>query len=175
MKTEYLIDREVQQILGCLTDGNRLAVSVALHTGLRISDVLELKRKQLGKQFWVTEKKTGKRKQVGLPNVLLDEILIRSAGSEWAFPGIKPGTHRTRQAVWKDVKRAAAAYRIRVNAAPHSFRKVYAVDLLHKYGDVKKVQRALNHQSPTLTLVYAMADLSLQTRRSRRAAASRRS
>lgn len=174
MKTEYLIDREVQQILGLLTDGNRLAISVALHTGLRISDVLELKRAQLGKQFWVTEKKTGKRKQVGLPKVLLDEVLQRSTGSEWAFPGAKPGTHRTRQAVWKDVKRAAAAYRIRVNAAPHSFRKVYAVDLLHKYGDVKKVQRALNHHSPTLTLVYAMADLSLKTRRSRRAAASRR-
>lgn len=175
MTTEYLLDREVQQVLGCLTDGNRLAVSVALHTGLRISDVLELRREQLGKQFWVTEKKTGKRRQVGLPKVLLDELLLRSAGSEWAFPGAKPGAHRTRQAVWKDVKRAAAAYRIRSNAGPHSFRKVYAVDLMRKYGDIKRVQRALRHDSPSVTMIYAMADAALQSRRSRRAAAARRS
>lgn len=175
MTTEYLLDKEVQQVLGCLTDGNRLAVSVALHTGLRISDVLELKREQIGRQFWVKEKKTGKRRQVGLPAPLLNEILLFSKGSEWAFPGRKKGTHRTRQAVWKDVKRAAAAYRIKSNAGPHSFRKVYAVDLMRKYGDIKKVQRALRHDSASTTLIYAMADIALQSRRSRRAAAARRS
>lgn len=31
------------------------------------------------------------------------------------------------------------------NVGPHSFRKIYAVDLMEKYGDIERVQRALNH------------------------------
>ena len=42
--------------------------------------------------------------------------------------------------------------------APHSLRKVYAVDLLERYGDIGRVQRALNHSSIETTLIYAMAD-----------------
>ena len=31
-------------------------------------------------------------------------------------------------------------------------------DLLAKYGDIAKVQRALNHSGPSVTMIYAMAD-----------------
>ena len=165
MTTEYLLNREVDQVLGAMTDGNRLALKVELHTGLRIGDVLCLRQDQIGTRFWVTESKTGKRRQVGLPQSLVDEIRLFAGRSEWAFPGRKPGSHRTRQAVWKDVKRAAAAYRIKSNIGTHSFRKVYAVDLLAKYGDIDRVQRALKHSSPTVTLIYAMADKRLQQKK----------
>ena len=66
--------------------------------------------------------------------------------------------HRTRQAVWKDIDRTAKALRLPVNAGSHSMRKGYAVDLMHKYADLEKVQRALNHDNPTVTMLYAMAD-----------------
>lgn len=165
--TEYLLNREVDLVLGLLTEQNRLVVRVLLHTGLRISDVLELRTEQLKPHFWLTEKKTGKRRQVGLPTQLLSDIRAQ-AGEVWAFPGVNPGKHRTRQAVWKDVKRAADAARLTVNAAPHSFRKVYAVDLLEKYGDIERVRRALNHDNVIVTLIYAMADKRLTDRNMRR-------
>lgn len=38
MTTEYLLNREVEQVLGCLTDANRLVLQVCLHTGLRVGD-----------------------------------------------------------------------------------------------------------------------------------------
>ncbi|MEG0756191.1 MAG: tyrosine-type recombinase/integrase, partial [Oscillospiraceae bacterium] len=63
-----------------------------------------------------------------------------------------------RQAVWADVKRAAKAFRLPQNIAPHSFRKVYAVELLEKYGDIERVKRALNHSSVEVTMIYAMSD-----------------
>ena len=66
--------------------------------------------------------------------------------------GTKP---QTRQAVWKDVKRAAKAFRLPQNIAPHSARKVYAVQLLQEYGDIKRVKRALNHSSDAVTMIYA--------------------
>ena len=173
LKTEYLLQREVDKVLSALTPDNALVMRVALHTGLRVGDVLALKSAQLAPRFWVTESKTGKRRQVGLPEPLLSDLKNR-AGDVWAFPGATPEKHRTRQAVWKDVKRAARALRLPQNVGPHSARKVYAVDLLEKYGDLDRVRRALNHSSAAVTLIYAMADRQLQSRsRRRRSAAGR--
>lgn len=171
MKTEYLLQREVDQILDVLTPDNRLVMRVCFATGLRLSDVLTLKTAQLKPHFWVTEMKTGKRRQVGLPEPLLSDLKF-AAGDPWVFPGRDPAKHRTRQAVWKDVKRAAAAFRLPQNVGPHSARKVYAVDLMHKYGDIAKVKRALNHSSEAVSCIYALADMQLEAkyrkRRSRR-------
>lgn len=167
MRTEYLLEREVELVLDLLTYENRLVCRTLLHTGLRIGDVLLLKPEQLKPNFWITEQKTGKRRQVGLPEPLLSD-LREAAGAEWVFPGSDPRKHRTRQAVWKDVKRAAAAARLTVNAAPHSCRKVYAVKLLEKYGDIERVRRALNHGGIEVTLIYAMADKRLTAKGRRR-------
>ena len=154
-------------ILAALTPQNRLVMRTALQTGLRISDVLELRPGQLKPHFWVTERKTGKRRQVGLPEPLLSD-LKNAAGVRWVFEGRSPDHHRTRQAVWKDMKRAAKAFRLPVNAAPHSARKVYAVELLRKYGDIDRVRRALNHNSETVTMLYAMADRQREARARKR-------
>lgn len=167
MKTEYLVQKEVERVLDLLTYENRLVLRVLLHTGLRISDALQLQPHQLRPNFWITEQKTGKRRQIGLPEPLLSDLLD-SCGEYWVFPGTDPRRHRTRQAVWKDVKRAAAAMRLTVNAAPHSARKVYAVELLQKYGDLDRVRRALNHGGIEVTLIYAMADKLLTAKGRRR-------
>lgn len=167
MRTEYLLDREVGLILAALTETNRLVIRTALHTGLRIGDVLALTPDRLKPHFWVTEQKTGKARQVGLPEPLLTD-LKNHAGEWWVFPGRNPRKHHTRQAVWKDVKRAAQAFRLPQNVAPHSFRKVYAVDLLKKYGDIDRVRRALNHGSETVTMIYALADIQLAAKYRRR-------
>lgn len=173
MKTEYLLDREVDLILAALTETNRLVIRTALQTGLRIGDVLALKPERLKPHFWVTEQKTGKARQVGLPEPLLSD-LKNHAGERWVFPGRNPRKHHTRQAVWKDVKRAAQAFRLPQNVAPHSFRKVYAVDLLKKYGDIDRVRRALNHGSETVTMIYALADMQLAAKYKRRRRAAGR-
>lgn len=166
MKTEYLLRREVDLILAALTPKNRLVMRTALRTGLRVGDVLALRTAQLRPRFWITEAKTKKRRQVGLPEPLLSD-LREAAGAVWVFEGRSPEKHHTRQAVWKDVKRAAAAFRLPQNVGPHSARKVYAVELLEKYGDLDRVRRALNHSSPAVTMIYAMADRELMAKRGR--------
>ena len=160
-------------MLDLLTYENRLVMRTLLHTGLRIGDVLQLKPDQLKPNFWITEQKTGKRRQVGLPEPLLSD-LRESADAEWVFPGAAPGKHRTRQAVWKDVKRAAKAFRLPVNASPHSARKIYAAELMEKYGDLERVRRALNHNSESVTLIYAMADQQRRASDRRRARKGRK-
>lgn len=120
--------------------------------------MVALKSSQLASQFWITEQKTGKRRRVNLSSALLRQ-LRQQAGPEWVFSGAtSPHKHRTRQAVWKDVKRAAKAFRLPQNVGVHSFRKVYAVDQLKKgKGNLGKVQRALNHADVSTTMIYAMS------------------
>lgn len=73
-------------------------------------------------------------------------------------------------AVWKDVKRAAKAFRLSANIAPHSARKNYAAGLLEEYGDIDRVRRALNHSNESVTLIYAIADQQRRAKDKRRAA-----
>lgn len=153
---------------------NRRVCQVALHTGLRVGDILALKRDQIARCFWITEQKTGKRRQVGLPDWLITEIMRNSEGSEWAFPGRDLQRPRTRQAVWKDLKRVQDAFRMPVNLGTHSMRKNYAVDLMAKYGDIDRVKRALNHSDASVTAIYALADHLTQSAGQRRSVKSRK-
>lgn len=160
MTTEYLYQQEVDRVLSALMPQNQLIVKVMLQTGMRLSDALQMRTEGLATSGWYTEGKTGKRRRYGLKKPLL-EAIQEQAGPEWAFPGRKAGTHKTRQAVWRDIKRAAVAFRLPQNVGAHSMRKVYAVKLLRKYGKLEKVQRNLNHASGSVTAIYAMADILL--------------
>lgn len=167
-RTEYLLEEQVKLVLAALMPSNRLACQVSLHTGLRIGDVLALKTEDIKPRFWVTESKTGKRKLVGLPDQLRRDLMAQ-AGKIYVFENrLDPEKHRTRQAVWADVKRAEKAFRLRQNIGPHSFRKDYAVYLMRKYGDIDRVKKALNHGSAATTMIYAMADAMLMQRHARR-------
>ncbi len=167
MTTEYLLDKEVDRILAALMPQNRLIFEVILHNGARISDVLQLRTEQLKPSFWYVEQKTGKRRRMGLPEPLLRAIKAQS-GKEWAFPGRDGKGHKTRQAVWADVKRAQRAFRLPQNVGPHSARKVYAVKLMERYGDIERVRRNLNHSAKSVTAIYAMADVLLEQKQARR-------
>jgi len=161
MTTEYLYRQEVERVLSALMPQNQLIVKVMLHTGMRLSDVLRMPVEALVPSGWYTEAKTGKKRRYGLPRPLL-EAIKEQAGDVWAFPGRKNGTHKTRQAVWRDIKRAAVAFRLPQNVGAHSMRKVYAVELLKKYGKLDRVQRDMNHASGSVTAIYAMADMLLE-------------
>lgn len=150
----------------CLTPENALVCELALQTGWRIDDCLRLRSEDLKKSknkaqhyVTITEEKTGKKSTKRLSNSLF-ERLNTNKGAVFVFQGRDDITkHRTRQAVWTDLKRARKALRLKPNLSPHSTRKSYAVDLLQKSGgDLDKVQRALNHCKQSDTLIYALAD-----------------
>lgn len=146
-------------VLYALTEPNRLACEVAIETGLRIGDVLAIKTHELSKtSFTVKEAKTGKSRRIRLSRRLLDD-LKKQAGKYYVFEHRLDETrHRTRQAVYYDIKRAAKLFRVKDNLTPHSIRKVYAVDLYEKTGDLEKVRKLLNHDSIEVTMLYALAD-----------------
>lgn len=148
----------MEHVFAALTPGNRLACRVAVHTGLRIGDVLSIPTSKLGRQFWIKERKTGKRRRVNLPQGLVDDLKSQ-AGPTWVFTSPRDlNKHRTRQAVWHDVKRAAKAFRMPQNVGVHSLRKRYAVEQLERSGgNFERVRKLLNHRDMAVTMIYAMS------------------
>lgn len=160
MRSEWIPKGEIVHILAALSPENRLACEVSLATGLRIGDVLALKPQiLLKKRFTIREQKTGKTRVVYLPANLRARC-FDIAGQHFIFEGRLDGRKaRTRQAVYKDLRRAARAFRCEKHISPHSLRKAYAVEEYAKCGDLKKVQKLLNHSSEAVTLLYAMAHI----------------
>lgn len=146
-------------ILAALTYENRLAITVSLLTGLRIGDVLNLRtRDLLRERITITEEKTLKRRTIRIPDKLRDE-LQGIAGKIFVFENrLSARKHRTRQAVYKDIKRASKAFRIKSNLSCHTARKIYAVSEYKKDFSVARVKKLLNHSNEAVTMIYAIAD-----------------
>lgn len=167
MRTDWTDDTSLGFVLTAMTPPNRLALQVARATGLRIDDVLSLQTSKVAATArpYVTDSKTGKTHRIYLPAALRDRML-QEAGKYYIFPGrTNPRKHRTRQAVWKDMKRAASIMRTAghlqpgINVAPHSVRKAAAVSAFQSGGLDAAVQ-LLQHDKghPGTTLLYCMAD-----------------
>lgn len=160
MRSDYYKRSSLDYVLQALTYENRLVLLTCLATGLRLDDVLHLQTEQLKKdRFTIKERKTGKTRRIYIPKQLKQDLFAQ-AGRYFVFEGrIDPKQPRTRQAVWKDLKRAKDALRVkRINLTPHSTRKIYAVEKYHECGDIKKVQKLLNHSNEAVTYLYALAD-----------------
>lgn len=161
LRSDYIKAGEMAHILAALMPENRLACEVSMATGLRISDVLAMRADALKPRMSITEIKTGKKRRVYMPAELLRR-LEQNAGFKYVFEGRSNARKpRTRQAVYKDIKRAAALFRLpkALQLSPHSLRKIYAVGEYHKSGgNLKRVRELLNHNDEAVTMLYAMAD-----------------
>lgn len=164
MRSEPTDKETIKVIDRLLLEPNRLALKLSYSTGLRISDVLSIEQKNFNQNMTVKESKTGKRKRIRIPNELYKELekyrFCSAGGKKFLFPHRLDDTkHRSRQAVWKDIKRAGKAIRCRENITPHSLRKMYAVSLLEKGYSISEIQEKLNHSNSACTMYYVFSEL----------------
>lgn len=167
VRTTWASPQQMGHVLAALMPPNRLIVRVCMATGLRVSDVLELRTAQLKRRQTVRERKTGKVRRIQWPAALYEEMELQ-AGRYWVFEGrTDPRKHRSRQAVWRDIQRAEAVFkRSRIltraqNLGTHTARKCAAVAAYHR-GGMPAAQRLLQHSDPLITRLYALADLEVQ-------------
>lgn len=153
------VQREyIEHLLFALMRPNAEALRLSMDYGLRIGDVLRMPRSALDDGVYrLKEEKTGKRRTVHLSESHVRECYA-IAGRYFVFEHrLDVHKHRTRQAVYKDLKRLCSCFRLE-GVSPHSARKIYSVEKFHQTGDVKKVQKLLNHSDESVTLLYALAD-----------------
>lgn len=159
MRSEFIEKPLYNRVFEYMQFDNALAMQVALETGLRIDDVLSLRLENLiGNKIECVAKKTGKIACRNIPTHI-KKLLIKNSGNGWLFPSPKNKvSHKTRQAVWKDVRKACEKAGIFQHVTPHSSRKTFAVNLMREHG-VTSVQKALQHDNVETTMLYAFSDL----------------
>ena len=162
MRADWVPGEVMERLLGAMMPANALALRCSMATGLRIGDVLGITRKQCAQgRFTVSEEKTGKHRRVYLPKKLAAQMFAQ-AGRFFVFEHrLDEKKHRTRAAVYKDLRRVAMLYRINgkkiaAHVSPHTARKIWAVEA---YKDGRNVQRLLNHDEEAVTMLYSMADI----------------
>lgn len=162
MKSVYLSANLYNRLYAHMTYDNVLILRIALETGMRVGDVVALQQRNLQKRtINYIAQKTGKRDKKsisqGLCN-LLQRQLHSDLPSEYLFKHrTNPKRHRTRQAVWKNVKKACYEIGLDVNVTPHSARKTYAVDEFRDKG-LTVTQKELQHDNVNTTMLYAFSD-----------------
>lgn len=165
MRSEWIDGDTMALVLAAMMPDNALAVECSLYTGLRIDDVLSLKTEvvQRTARPYVRDSKTGKTHRIYLPNELRARMLS-IAGKVYVWEHRTDWTrHKTRQAVYKDMRQAAAVYerngRLKAHISPHSARKCAAVRAYNR-GGLAAAAALLNHDSghPLVTLLYALSD-----------------
>lgn len=166
LKAEYISREAWLALLPSMRPENARALAVSLETGLRIDDVLKIRIRDLvddeerGQGVRYVARKTGKEGFARCSRGLLDLLRAGADPAGVCFParGGWKSPHRTRQAVWKDLRRAAKNAGIKPHISPHSARKTFAVELYHDRG-IEAVQAALQHGNINTTNLYAFADL----------------
>ena len=166
-----LTEEEVDSLLDapatkdCLGSRDRTMLEVLYATGLRVSELVNLKINQvnlnqgvlrivgkgdrerlipLGEESvkWLAEFAQGARM----------EILLERQ-SEYLFP-TRRGDRMTRQAFWHIIKRYALKAGINKDLSPHTLRHAFATHLLNHGADLRVVQMLLGHSDLSTTQIY---------------------
>lgn len=166
MKAKYLSLGEIDAIFRRLSKDRRLVFSVALETGLRIGDVLKIKKRDIRQiapdalEIVYIAQKTKKKGKCMLQGQTAQELLFLAKfrrGFLWCS-NAKCG-HITRQTAWNWFKEAARDAGIDVHGvSPHALRKSFAVKLRHEQG-MEAAKAALQHADNATTAIYAFADV----------------
>lgn len=144
-----------------LKNGTRdyLLFYTGINTGLRISDILELKVKDVKDKthISITEGKTKKPKRFKINNGLKDELekyIIGMNVDDYLFFS-KKGNNKpiTRVQAYRILN--SAAQRIGLDEiGTHTLRKTFGYHFYQKTKDVALLQELFNHSAPSVTLRY---------------------
>lgn len=157
-RTHYLTPKLYNKLYAVMQYENALALRTSLETGWRIGDVLSLSVCDLnGRTLTCVAQKTDKPDKKVI-SADLAKRLRQIAANGRIFDGRYGNKPRTRQTVWKDVKKAAKLLQLDGNIAPHSARKTYAVEDFHEHG-LAETQKHLQHDRLSTTMLYAFSDL----------------
>lgn len=133
---------------------------LGINTGLRISDLLNLKVSDVKDKYHIIikEQKTGKEKKFMLSDQMRLEIeryIEHKGAGEYLF-----NSKRNRSAsidrtmAYKILNEAAEATGLETKIGTHTLRKTFGFHLYQQKKDVALLQYLFNHSSPSVTLRY---------------------
>lgn len=157
--TNSLPQNKAKIFIEALPLRERLIWRIGTQTGLRVSDILHQKKKNIIAGTWKTkEQKTGKAKKCKIDEktVMLAKAymaLYPTPKKQKIFINMDTNKPYTRQAVYKNIKKTAKRFKLS-RISPHSSRKTFAQNLLKEGYSLNYIQKQLNHKSAKTTKVY---------------------
>ena len=168
---DYLVWSDAMNLIRKLAkDGNykiSLLIALGCFTGLRISDILALRWKQIlhVEEFTIIEKKTGKKRTLRLNPQLQQHVAecceqIQPLGINAPILVSQKGTIFTVQRINVILKEVKKKYRLTVkNFSCHSLRKTFGRQVYNMNSDnselaLVKLMELFNHSSVTITKRY---------------------
>jgi integrase/recombinase XerD len=166
-----LTEEEVEALLAApqvsdpLGHRDRTMLEVLYATGLRVSELVNLKHSQLNLNQGVIRilGKGNRERLIPLGEEAIrwlnefargprGEILLERQ-TEYLFP-TRRGDRMTRQAFWHIIKRYARKAGIAKDLSPHTLRHAFATHLLNHGADLRVVQMLLGHSDLSTTQIY---------------------
>lgn len=154
---EVLSKDEVRKLIDSADNTkSRLVISLLYSSGLRVSELVNLKVEDLNlpeNTGWVRRGKGAKDRLFSLSNTLGTDITEYLQGREnkFVFSKEKPLTTRNIQKIIAGTKRRA---QINKKVTPHTLRHSFATHLLEQGTDIRVIQTMLGHSSLNTTQVY---------------------
>lgn len=152
---------KVKKILANNGVRDLLLFSLGINTGLRISDILKLKVKDVKNKenVEIIEQKTGKRKRFPIHAVknLLNDFIQFKSDDEYLFISRQTNGKTpviTRQQAYNIINKACRKAGIIDRIGTHTLRKTFGYHHYKKEKNVALLQEIFNHSAPSITLKY---------------------
>ncbi len=168
---QSLSENDVERLLGApeiagfLGFRDRTMLELLYATGLRVSELVDLKLSQLGMMqgcLRVTGK-GNKERLTPIGEVAMDWLerylqgarleILAGRQSDHVFV-TRRGKSMTRQAFWHIIKRYAKKAGIEKPLSPHTLRHAFATHLINHGADLRVVQMLLGHSDLSTTQIY---------------------
>jgi integrase/recombinase XerC len=153
-KTKYLLEPEIEQLETVLEKfrekdpRNTLLLELALRTGARATEILNLKKSDINsfeQTVLIKGLKGSSDREIPLPEDLFKRLLFVASHSPRET--IFNITYNRLREIWVDYRPTPKKF--------HALRHTFAIRLYKKTKDIRLVQLALGHRNIANTMVYA--------------------
>lgn len=148
---------------------NLVLFQMGIYTGLRVSDILKLRVKDVKDKeiFSIKETKTGKKKMIMINPILkrtLKHYCEDKEGKEFLIKS-RNGYNNplTRERAYQIIKELGEMFGI-YDLGTHSMRKTFGYHYYQQTKDIALLQKIFNHSSPSITLRYIGVDQDYENR-----------
>ena len=148
---------------------NLVLFQMGIYTGLRVSDILKLRVKDVKDKeiFSIKETKTRKKKMIMINPILkrtLKHYCEDKEGKEFLIKS-RNGYNNplTRERAYQIIKELGEMFGI-YDLGTHSMRKTFGYHYYQQTKDIALLQKIFNHSSPSITLRYIGVDQDYENR-----------
>jgi len=153
---------EIKRMLEVTTNlKHKLLMEIMYASGLRVSEIIKLKIKDIDLEEGIIRVNLGKGKkdrQTILSKRAIEDLKIyfqkRNDENPYVFPGAQNKGHLSTRSVQKIVLQAAKLAKIKKDISCHSLRHSFATHLLEKGVDIRYIQKLLGHKRLETTQIY---------------------